>query len=498
MANAAREGVRVRDRLLAANEKILNDALREVDEALRDHTPETATGAVAEAHRLKAAIILAQANAAKRRADFTRSSVEGHRRRLMLLSGRLAEVAGERDVVRDSGILAALDGLRADVERVDEALAAAESRKRELDATISDLESRSSAARRLADDARAEMEQLRDDDVDLLAADGFESFRRAYEAASSRYEAAVAEAHRLEQGGLSNARIDDSGDFLLGDYVVGSDGGSVTRSRGLKDFRDDRETLTVDLEGLRHQESDLEASISKFEALSDDYARRAEAAAAESQAIRSEAESLFAEFDAGVNDADAAMNDAARKVNTAIASIRNASRAAGDVSRVAGDRLTAASPSRQDASPFKTLSQDKWRVGQANNELAQARITMATILTNRFLQAAADHDFVAFVKRTFELSQADVEGYAQRRNEARDSAIEEARAAASEFERSSQELRSWTVAAQAAAAHELLAILEDPAHRRTALTNYQNAVATRDALPEVRSLLDRIRQLENR
>ncbi len=498
MANAAREGIRVRDRLFQQNKGILAEALREIDQGLRDHTLEKAHGISAEANRLKGAIVVAMATAAERQADLDRSMADGHRRRLVRLAARIAEVDPQRDLVQDSGIHEKIETLRADVEVVRQNITDAADRLRVLDAAISGLTLQSKDAKNRADAARGEMDRLSEEGVDLLDPDGFETFRDAFEAASVRYRTALAEAHRLEHGHLAGARIDDSGDFVTGEYVPVDDDVEIRRERGIKDYRDERETLAFDLEGLERQASDLEAAVKGFELLAEEYARRAGDARSESQSLQSEAASTFAEFEQRVTDADASMDSAARKIASAVSAYRTAARAVGDVSRAAQDRLSLASPAQQDASPLKNLTKDKWRTGQINNELAQARVALAVMHTKRFLHASADYSLVVFAKEAFQLSEADPSVFAERRDEARESAMEEARSAASDFERSARELgTSWTVPAQAAAAHELLAILEDPAHRATAIANYANAIETRDDWPAVQSLVNRLAQLRN-
>jgi len=134
-----------------------------------------------------------------------------------------------------------------------------------------------------------------------------------------------------------------------------------------------------------------------------------------------------------------------------------------------------------------------------NNELAQSFLLKASITAARWQTASWQIKTAQSAAAAEPSLDLDIAQWQQTAETDRTNAIESARRAVREFEKSSRDLnRNWTVAAQAAAAHDLLAWLESPAHRETAISNYEASIKGRESEPFAHPFVDRLNQLKSR
>ncbi len=497
----ARAGIQGRDRLIADNARLLDEALSEVSAALAVSRGGVDASQHGDAHRLKGVILSAQAGALEREAFRARLRAEGPRTELSGLSIEVARLEVEQELVARSRIGEQLDVLHAGADTIDRAVQDGRAKIRRLDEIISDMEARIEASQDRAEAARREMERLEKEGADLLDPQGSKLFGERYQRLSEEYGRHIAEAHRLQFGTLGSARIDDSGDYLSGAYVPAAADGQIVEQRGLVGHRHVRETAANEVEALSSSLAETRERIGELSGLMEEYAVAASGAAEALADRRARAAEVYATFEKQVNEADAILERAAGKVRSAIQAFRAAGSACTARARAAQEELGRLSTSAQERSVHRRVGEDRWLLGQSGNETAQARYLLGSILHGRFAAAAIDHETAVWAKRSLEIASADPSVFADRRDAAGVEGAQALRSASAEFERSSRDLGgNWTVSAEAAAAHYLLSLVEHPDHVETAIDNYEAAVDNMpsDGGPLTQAIIDRYEQLRNR
>lgn len=501
MAAAVREGLSTREDLLAGNERLVQDALTEISEGLA-RTVSDAEGAHHPlAQRLKGLLLRFRAAVLQRSAWRTRSRGDDARYALADLLVRARQLQIEKGLVEQSQIRRQIDALHQDADALRRNVDDRRTRLTELDELIVDLQQRIDSHRKIAESARRKMETLQDEGANLLAPDGYDAFAVEYARASVDYRNAVTEAHRLEFGTLQNARIDDSGDYILGQFVPADPDRPVVVLRGLAGYRHDRDTLAGELKGLDETLSGMEADAGSLEQLAQGYAAHASEAGAEFDEMRSHAASLYTELEKHVSGADAVVDQAVNTLNQAAAALRLALNRVSERNRSARDVISNLSPDARDRSPNRFRSEDTWLTGQINNDLGQINYLLGSILYDRFAGAAEDYELALRIREALELSDIGPDFFAARRDAAREEGLAALRDAISFFERSSRDLdRHWTLAAQVGDAHFLLSRFEsDPyPYIQSAIENLTQAVNNRENKPFTQTIRTRLKQLQAR
>ncbi len=499
MSRAVADALRARDAVVQENERFLNEALGVVDQALSVTHGSVSGDVHPQASRLKGIILMAQSGVDYREAVRLRERSQEPRRRFVEVVAQARQLAVEQTLAEQSGVSDRLETLRKDADEIRGTLANLRENVQTLDAVIADIERRIAAAQEKARNARRAMEELHDKGVDLLDSDGFEEFAAGYSELSETYRQGIAEAHRLEFGTLRNAQIDETGDYLRGEFVPATPDEEIEIQRGLVDYRHERAVTALSIERYLQALEDVTTNISEFESLLARYEQAASEAAAELENVREQAASAYRLTLERSSASDEAFEQSARKARGALAAFKAAVQATNDYTRSARDRISGASPAVQERSPFKLLSEDEWLTGQASNELAQAYYVLASILAHQHETAEEDRIMAIVARAELGIDEADPDAFAAVSEAARADAVEAARSAVRELEKAGRSLdNNWTVAAQAGAAHYLLAVLENPAHLETALANYEAAVQNREDEPFAHAIVDRKEQLQDR
>ncbi|MCH7526002.1 MAG: hypothetical protein IID39_01065 [Planctomycetes bacterium] len=501
MAAAMRQGLSTRDDLLARNERLVQDALTEISEGLATTVSDAEGAHHPLAQRLKGLLLRFRAAVLQRSAWRTRSRGDDARYALADLLVRARQLQIEKGLVEQSQVRRQIDALHQDADALRQKVDDRRTRLAKLDETIADLQQRIDSHRKIAEPARRKMETLQDEGANLLAPDGYDAFAVEYARASVDYRNAVAEAHRLEFGTLQNARIDDSGDYILGQFVPADPDRPVVVLRGLAGYRNDRDTLAGELKGLDETLSGVEADAGSLEQLAQGYAAHASEAGAEFDEMRSRAASLYTELETHLSGADAEVDQAVNTLNQAVAALKLALDRVSERNRNAKDVISKLSPDARDRSPNRFRSEDTWLTGQINNDLGQINYLLGSILYDRFAGAAEDYELALRIREALELSDIGPDFFAARRDAAREKGLAALRDAISFFERSSRDLdRHWTLAAQVGDAHFLLSRFEsDPyPYILSAIENLTQAVTNRENKPFTQTIRTRLKQLQAR
>ena len=110
----------------------------------------------------------------------------------------------------------------------------------ELDLTVgSQHQLGPDALGRIANEARQILDKMATDGMDFADQEGLQKFSVMYTAQSKLYREALRRAQIIEFGTLDNAMIDDSRDFLKGEYLPTDGSGEVSPRRGLCHLRAD-------------------------------------------------------------------------------------------------------------------------------------------------------------------------------------------------------------------------------------------------------------------
>lgn len=499
MARRVREAVKNRDALLGENDKLLDQALAQINKALAVASGDAIGSSHPHANRLKGIILMARARARYQDAQRLRALADERGERLVDLAGDALHFEIEQQIVQTSDVQGRIEELEHDAGQFRSDVRSARSDIRRLDVQIRDMEAIVERLNEHAAVARAAMDRLADEGVNLLDPKGSETFAQQYSLLSEEYGRALTQAHQLEYGMLEGARIDDSGDYLRGRFVPVTPSTQITEKRGLVDFRHDREKAGTDLDGYVDAQAAVESSLDDLQLLAQTYAERVAIAIDETDRLRREGADVYDQMVDYADQADVTMEAVTGEIRGALAAFGAAAMTSGNRARDASDRIAGASQALQDRSPRKQRSEAKWLTGQIDNEVAQARFLLAVTLNQRYAAAGVDAARATKARELLGLTQADPAAFAERRDLAREEGIRAVRQGIAGFEKSSRLLNnSWTVAAQNGGAHYLLSILEDTDHLATAIENYAAAIDGRETEIFVRPFVLRLQQLRNR
>ncbi|UCG15348.1 MAG: hypothetical protein JSV19_08610 [Phycisphaerales bacterium] len=495
-AAAIQKGRAARDEILAWNEQYLTQALETVDKALAT-TRGDATGAEhLAANRLKGAILYHQGLAAHRRAQVARSRANGWARELVGLVRQVETSQAQTNLVAESKIQQRI----ADAEATRQKLTQRAGQLREkidgLRNTIGDLSGRLDRARKVADDARAAMEALEEAGVDLTDAQGFEKFSAAYSAQAKTYREAIRQSQELQFGTLRNARIDDSGDFLHGQYVPASDG-EIEAERGLQERQRDLDQLQTQLAVITDQIEANQGDAAALNKLKTRFDERQDQATKHVGAAREQAQEVYERFRKSAAAADEAEVDALAKLDQALRALRAAEQAAterttrvdqGGMSREKWERM-----------PGQMISGDEWIPANMRFQSADVLVRKGVVHFDRYRGASSEIKLLGQVTELLALPATDSDALVTKRDNARQNGTAAADEAVQLLSRSARPLEQhWTLPAQAAAAQYLLVLFGEEAALDTVIANYEQATEDRGDSPHVEAYRQRLDLLERR
>ncbi|HEY3243855.1 MAG TPA: hypothetical protein VGM03_10940 [Phycisphaerae bacterium] len=497
---AAQEGLKEQAAQIARHAKLLDDALDELKNGLAYSYGNTSGQDYLPAKMLEAAILYQQGAAAQREAVLLRGRAENPRI-------RLTDAAQEYTTLEKSKELADARDVKTRISNARQAAAEVKQRGDEraakiatLDTQIAQLKSQIDERRARALEVRQQMEQMEEAGVDLARPGSFPGFASKFSELASTYAKNESEAAALESGTLTNADIDDSGDYVSGRYVPA--GGEIHTERGLAGLRRDRTLAEAEWNGLKDALASAEAEVKAAE----DLQRHLDAQVARdrerAQQIKESAGGLLKELKQATTEAEAAETRAIQKLN---ASIKAAETAAALASGAVGEAQTRAgeltSAKAQAAAPESVQKDDAWIAAQRGAQKADAQILLGKVYFQQFRDAARDYELFTAVSGPLGLDAAS-EASAAKCDEARKLGTDVLEVAIKQLETSWKALKEhWTVRAEIGGAMHLLSLFGDPdgVLRDTALANYQSAVEGREdnptLQPYVQEYVARIRQL---
>ena len=493
-----RSGLAATARLVRENEGLLDDAEHAVDHALAVIEGEESSRTDAEGNRLKSTILYYKGLAKRVEAQLHRRESDRYRRELVSLATDVRASQAGQTLVADTRIDAQITRLKAKASELEASVGKDREAVAALDPRIRDLEARSLAAEARAAQALRDIEMLKDQGIDFADPNGAENFQTRFERLDQLYREATREAHALVHGTYPNARIDQSGDYLTGQYVESGSDGDPLVEYGLLHYRSERAVLTAKIEVKEHGLDDLRSNIGRLEGMKGAYLDTQNEVAQRITGSVDVASEVYTELNRAESEAFAVEDEALGLLDRSLRAAKQAAQYADSWLREAGDCTRGMSMEAKSRSAFGGRLNDGWMGGFIAAQEADARLAKAWIQHARYDAAKQNTELLADVAELLQLAEADVESEQTKMAEAHDAGLEEVEEAMAVLQRShGRTERHWTVTAQAAGATYLLALFGHEEYVAEAVQAYHAAVQGRENEKFTQVFIARISRLEN-
>ncbi len=499
---------------LAGNAALLEEAERVLAKALgvtrgqahgRDHLG---------ANQLMGIVLHEQAGILWQQAMVTRSRAERLRSSVGQLYTRYAAADAERKGIMARRIDEAIEVAGESAAEAEANAAEARDEAERLQNTIDELKQKIADADARASSARKKMDKLEAERYDPTRPETFDQFAQGYREQAAIWRAASAEAQALKFGTLKNARLEDVLDLSKAKLVPVKADEPMTASWGLDSYERQVATWQAQLAGWQAAHAALAQQLEALKELKSAPQVGLESRAADlarvMQRHQDEALKAASESQVLVLEAEGIESQAVDKLAAAVKHLDRAE-------RTADRRIKDAQQAKGAYAPDKVLPrlsfviEDQTLVGQAKIQSGSALLLQAAIYLNR-TRDLKSHAATMGRAQEMGIAQVDVPGEKESLSvegiiaavensidEARTAAIEKAQDALSRFEAAARPLKShWTVQANVATAHYLLALLapdesQQREYRQSAIESYNSVIEGRESSPYV---VDHVKMLE--
>lgn len=495
VADLARKGVTSREALVKGNERLLTDALSQIEAALAISAGEAQSRSHAEANRLKGFIELHIGLARAQEAAILRGPTLALRRDLRLLASAVKQAAADQTLVADSGV----DGLIAEKRKEREAAEARATEQRtalaQLDRTLTDLKTRVADAEARRATALERLRSLRQQGIKLGTPEAAEAFARDMRAVDEEYRKADREAQSLTHGDFASAQIDASGDYLRGKYVENGSSRNVAMNFGVRHYEGERQVMAAELKAAESAVAEADATIKALQAQREAMALRESAARERATKARETAKTVYEELDRVETAAFEAEDEALNSLRRAAGTLKQAANYTNQWTSDAREATSSMSPIALERSAFKVRSESGWLGGFAVAESTDALLASAWIQYARYEAARRTTALLADAGNL--LGDVDVEEAKAQAEDSRQAALELVKNAMADLEKAHRDTnKHWALVAQAGNANYLLVLLGDMSYATDALETYRKAIQGREQEPYAGVIASRIRHLE--
>ncbi|MFH0982074.1 MAG: hypothetical protein V2A79_11090 [Planctomycetota bacterium] len=492
------EGLRERDRLLAENQKLLDAALSAVNQALSESVGAASGREDVQANRLRAIILYHLAQSAHHEAGFLCDEAARHRSKLAALGLRALGRVKEKNLVASSGIDAHIAAAERAVAEAETLLAQLKASAGAAQTAVDQMKSRIAAAQAVADEARTAMERLQTEGVDLTDPEGFKKFAAQFNERARTYRQALSEVHRLESGTLLNAQIDSSGDFIAGQYVPSQEGKPVQLDRGLVGLESDSAEVQLKVAATEQAAASARHLREAQVARRAEYQERSTQAATRLGELAKDASKAYTEFSRLTQEAEAAQDAAVEHYHQSAMAFADAARFAAQLARDADTAVARLSPEARNRSPDQRVAEDAWLEQQYQTNAADAQIALGGLYYSVSEEAKRTAEVLAPLPADLALANADPAAWREKEQAARKAGIDVLHTAYDSLQRTRGQLAGhWTIAAEAAAAADLLALLGEEELRNVAISTYDAVVTGQENQPHLQAYVDRLKALQN-
>ncbi len=495
MTQAIRDGLAARDRLLAENEGLLDEAWQAVQEGSGVQHGEASGADDPEVLRLEGLVLYAQGTAAQRQAARVRQRAAAARNDLLMVAAESARLAKGRDLVPASGIEQRISELRGQETQLAAQVAEQKAAVEQLRGTVSRLEADLAEQQAAAEASRARLDALSKESADLKSADEFQAFAGQYSQEAQTYREALRRAQVIEFGALENAAIDRTGDFLEGEYVPADDAAPIRSGWGLLHYR--HELATADAR-MNDAENGLTALRDKLAALERQKAALAQQAADTVQrleAIRTRSAEHYARLTEADDNAWKLEDGALQKLGSAARSFGAARQATLSLQSAASAALGGLASDASERLAESRLVADQWTPASDQAREADALLRLATVHYQRYRDSTLDAEVLAALgdSRPPEADPAEAEALAV---EARGAGLDAAHEAVDALFAASRDLQQhFAITAEIATAYHLQALFGEEGMLAAAERNYAVAIEGREDSPFVAQYRERLEQL---
>ncbi len=471
-----------RDALLARNQKLLDEALSAAEAALAASRGDVNASQHLIANRMKAAILYQQALRTHRKAQFMRSEVDTLAVDLADLAARAQAAEAQTHLVADSNVDARIATTAQSVEEQTRRQAELQETVGQIRGVLTELQAQLDEAQQAANTARTAMERLEDAGVDLTDPEGYQAFVSAYRAQALTYRNAIRKTQELQFGTLANARLDESGDFISGDYVPAS-GGEIQPQPGISAIQFSLEQREEELAIVGAQIQRDKDTIAALEETRTRLTEQENQSRQEIAQFRVAAGEVLAELTKRANAVRVLQEDALAKLDQARAALGTAERAADERTRVDMGDISAEKLERM---PESKMQDDRWWPANLRVQAADVLVRESLVRLDQYRDASIELALLEQVGPVLQLDAPTTDLVAVR-DEAREAGVRAAQEAAGLIERAASQLQNhWTLAAQVAAAQYLLVLYGDHDALQAAKRNYEAVVdAVRDRDPDL-------------
>lgn len=500
MTQALREGLQMRDTLLAENEKLLDQALQTVEKALSAQANGESSANNPMALTLKGTIQYARGVENQRRATIARYRAEEPRSRLAKLAAQFGRQRASIEVVDESGIEKNLEQARTQLRQKEGEFSDLQSQIQDLRQTVSGLESRLNSLLQTASQARQELDRLSNQDFESGSTGDFQTFARRYREQSEIYRQAVSEARVVEFGTLENARIDATGDFIDGEYVPANGSGEIEERRGLQYYRNRVADLQAQATSVQETVERLHQDIQAMEQTRNTLAERGQKAASEVQELRTSVSDAFFEMDDLIAKAEELEEEALTELDDSVTTFERAASALASAQREAAEAAAAYGPQASERSAKGLLSEDRWLPASARARAANAQLRQALIHYQQYRSLEQTADVLADLGDALPDDAPAPQALRDDAAEARSAGIELAEASIDGLLDVTQNMKEhFSLTAEIAAAQYFRSLFDgDQSYVRAAIRNYETVVEGREDSPYVDEYVERLKQLRRR
>lgn len=493
-----RDGVTARAKLVKENAELLDDAMKEIEEALRIQAGGASGADYAEALRLKGVALFHRGIAEQVAARVKREELEP-------LLGELDDLAHEAEQLKSlQGVLAGsnideqIKSTREEMTKAEARVSAKKDELAKLDGTIRELESRVALSQARSKAARDEMDRLRAAGVDFSDPNGAATFAKRLGDQDVVYRAALKETQELQAGSLPKAQIDITGDFLRGKYL--EDGGrTLTVQPGLSHHQAERTALAGKIELEQAGVDDIRGDLLSLENARKPYESQQTRASQRLPEIQKLAGKVYEDVSRVASEAEAIEERGLKFLDQSVTASQTAAGLADKWILEGRESASNLSPEAKERSAGNSRADDGWIAGFVGAQVADAKSAKAWIYYDRFNEANRIATVLGRVTDQVALREVDVAAERTKADAARDASIKEVELAMAALEKAYKNAdRHWTLTAQGAGVMYLMVLLGHDDYLADTVEAYRNAVKGRESDAAAEKFVSRLRGLEAR
>lgn len=493
------DGVAGRSRLLAANGRLLDDAMASVEAGLSVSVGNESGRNHPEAIRLKGIILYYQGITEHLRATAKRSEAEPYRDLMAKAALGVLREQGATEILEASGIAQSIADLRGEQAKANAAQQKQRDSLAQLDSTIAALETRHQEATTKRDAARHRMEEIMAAGVDFSDPNGADAFRDALLQQDEAFRAADRAVQSIKAGSFPHAVLESSDDLLHGRLLENGRTTELTLEPGLRHYRHLRDVVAGSLMHFDQAKLDSDADMARLDAMKASLREEEELAKRTISSLTARADEAYTQFNRIESEAYALEDDALDLLERAAKTANQSATQAANWVRDARSRTSNMSNEASGRSAFGKRQKDGWMGGFITAQVAQARLAKAWIYHDRYRWYSQNKDRLAGYSELLDLPEVSAEAEQAKVEEALDSGVAEILEAMDVLKKAHGDAdQHWTFVAQSAGAMQIMALFGHEGYLGDAIEAYRSALKGRETKPGSELFAAHLSRLENR